>query len=151
MIWTTILVIVIGAILKFLTCPPSALVGWFLSKFELHPKLDSKDITVSINGKDLHIEEKDRFTDYFNEALFLNRNPIFKGNEKLFLNPETDVIPFVINIKGRNKEMNFFVYCDGNDDHILVVKQRKKKVASYNLRSDYLQRFTTSYNRIETA
>ncbi|MBP2078788.1 YfmQ family protein [Oceanobacillus polygoni] len=151
MIWTTILVIVVGAILKFLTCPPSALVGWFLSKFELHPKLDSKDITVTINGNPLQAEEKDRFTNYFNEAQFLNRNPIFQGNEELYLNPDTEVIPFIINVKRRNKEINFFVYNDNKDDHIFIVKQQKKKVASYNLRSLYIQQFATSYRINETA
>ncbi|WP_260858139.1 YfmQ family protein [Bacillus sp. FJAT-22090] len=136
----TILIILIGAILKFLTTPPSALTAWFLSKFELHPKLDSKDITISFNGTYLAEEEKINFNEYFNEALFLKRQDIFPGNEKFFLNPETNIIPFVINVKSRKKEMNFFVYCD--DDNIDVVKQWKKKVACYSLSSDYLQKFT---------
>ncbi|KAB2334903.1 hypothetical protein F7731_14200 [Cytobacillus depressus] len=143
MTWTTIaVVIVIGTILTFATCPPSALVGWVLSKFALHPKLDSKDITVTFNGTRLEEEEKIRFNDYFNEAQFLESNHIFPGNEKLFLHPETNVIPFVINVKSRKKEMNFFIY--SYDDHVDVVKQWKKKVASYSLRSEYLQKFTIS-------
>ena len=142
MTWTTIVIIVLGIILKFLMSPPSALVAWVLSKFALHPKLDSKDIRVTFNGTDLEEEEKIRFIDYFNEALFLERHHIFPGNEKFFLNPETNVIPFVINVKSRKKEMNFFVY--RSDDNIDVVKQWKKKVASYSLSSEYLQKFTTS-------
>ncbi|MEI4771910.1 YfmQ family protein [Psychrobacillus sp. FJAT-51614] len=140
MTWITVLLIVISIIFKFLMSPPSAVVGWVVSKFALHPKLDSKDITVTFNGMHLEEEEKIRFTDFFNEALFLERNHIFPGNEKFFLHPETNVIPFVINVKSRNKEMNFFVY--SHDDQVDVVKQWKKKVASYSLSSDNLGKFS---------
>jgi hypothetical protein len=149
MTWTAVGIIVIGIIFKMLLSPPSAVVGWVVSKFVLHPKLDSKDITVTFNGKHLAEEEKVRFTDYFNEALFLKRYNIFQGNEKLFLQPETDVIPFVINVKNRKREMNFFVY--SYDDHVDVVKQWKKKVASYSLSSEYLQKFTISNSLKEKA
>ncbi|MCG3419649.1 YfmQ family protein [Oceanobacillus jordanicus] len=149
MTWTTVLVIVGGIILKLLTSPPSALVGWLLSKFELHPKLESNDITVAINGKHLQEEEKNRFTDYFNEAHFLKSNHIFPGNEELFLHPETNVIPFIINVKIRKREMNLYVYC--YDDQVDVVKQWKKKVTSYSLRSEYLQKLTSSKSINEQA
>ena len=149
MTWTTILIILLGAILKFLMTPPSALVAWVLSKFALHPKLDSKDIHVSFNGTELAEEEKIKFNDYFNEALFLERQHIFPGNEKSFLNPDTTIIPFVIKVKSRKKETNFFVYC--NDDNIDVVKQQKKKVACYSLSSEFLQKFTISGNKLEKA
>lgn len=129
--------------------PPSALVAWVLSKFALHPKLDSKDIHVSFNGTELAEEEKIKFNDYFNEALFLERQHIFPGNEKSFLNPDTTIIPFVIKVKSRKKETNFFVYC--NDDNIDVVKQQKKKVACYSLSSEFLQKFTISGNKLEKA
>lgn len=142
MTWTAVLFLVIGIVLKLLTSPPSAVVGWVVSKFALHPKLDSKDVTVTFNGKYLEEEEKIRFTDYFNGARFLERNHIFPGNENLFLNPKTDVIPVVINLK--KKEVHFFVYC--SDDRIDVVKQYKKKVTSYSLNSDTLQKFTVSKN-----
>ena len=142
MTWTVVLIIVLGIMIKMLMSPPSAVVGWISSKFALHPKLDSKDVTVTFNGKHLEEEEKIRFTDYFNEALFLERYNIFQGNEKLFLHPETNVIPFVINVKSGKKEMNFFVY--RYDDHVDVVKQWKKKVDSYSLSSEYLQKFTIS-------
>ena len=145
MTWTAVGIIVIGIIFKMLMSPPSAVVGWITSKFALHPKLDSKDITVTFNGKHLEEEEKIRFTDYFNEALFLERYNIFQGYEKLFLHSETNVTPFVINVKSRKKEMNFFVY--SYDDHVDVVKQRKKKVDSYSLSSEYLQKFTISNSK----
>ena len=142
MTWTAVAFIVIAIIFKMLMSPPSAVVGWVVSKFALHPKIDAKDVTVTYNGKSLEEEEKNRFTDYFNDALFLERNHIFPGNEKLFLNPETDVIPFVINVKSKNKETNFYVY--NNDVQVDVVKQWKKKVASYSLNSENLQQFTVS-------
>lgn len=140
MTWTTIVIIVIGIILIFMTSPPSAVVEWTLSKFTIHPKLDSKDIIVKYNGMHLEEEEKIRFNDYYNEAQFLERNHIFPGNEKLFLHPETNVIPFVIKVKSKNKEMNYFIYI--YDDHADVVKQWKKKVASFSIRSEHLQNFT---------
>ena len=139
MIWT-IIAIAIGAVLIFLTGPTSALVGWFLSKFAIHPELDSKDVIVTFNGTHLDEEDKNQFLAYFNEAQFLTSNHIFPGTEKSYLQPETDVIPFVINVKRRNKEMNLFLY--RYDDHIDVVKQRKNKVTSYSLSSEKLQNFT---------
>ena len=146
MIWMTIVSIVIGTILIFITSPTSALVEWVLSKFTLHPKLDSKDVIVTFNGKHLEEEEKIRFNNYFNEAQFLERNHIFPGNENLFLHPETNVIPFVIKVKKRKKEMNFFIY--SYDDHVDVVKQWKKKVVSFSIRSEHLQNFTISNKKM---
>ncbi|PLT32794.1 YfmQ family protein [Bacillus sp. V5-8f] len=142
MTWTVAILIVVGCILKFLMNPPSAVVAWILSKFALHPKLNSKDVTITFNGKQLEEEQKVRFTDYFNEATFLQKYYIFPGNEKLFLHPETNVIPFVINVKRSNNDVNIFVY--SYDDHVDVVKQSKKKVVSYSLRSDALQKTSTN-------
>ena len=142
MTWTTIGIVLIGVILKFLMSPPSALVGWVLTKFALHPKLDSKDVTITYNGTPLAEEEKIRYINYFNKANFLETHTIFPGNEKAFLNPVTHVTPFVINVKSSKKEINFFVYND--NDNIDVVKQWNKKVASYSLRSEHLQKFTSS-------
>ncbi|KOS68153.1 hypothetical protein AEA09_06015 [Lysinibacillus contaminans] len=139
MIW---ILVVFGILIKVLMSPPSAVVAWLLSKFELHQKLDSKDVTVTFNGKNLEEEEKNKYTEYFNEANFLKKHYIFPGNEKLFLHPETNVKPFVINVKSGKKDVNFFVY--SSDNHVDVVKQYKEKVVSYSLSSDYLQKFTLS-------
>jgi hypothetical protein len=137
-----IIIAVVGGILKFLTNPPSAVVGWLLSKFELHPKLNPENITVTLNGKLLEEKDKISFSNYFNEANFLEKNHIYPGNEELFLHPETDVMPFVVNIKRKKVEINLFVYC--HDYQVNVVKQWKKKVASYSLRSEHLQSFSSS-------
>ncbi|MFJ7737667.1 YfmQ family protein [Lysinibacillus sp. NPDC097287] len=128
--------------LKLLMSPPSALVAWGLKKFALHPILDSKDITITFNGKHIEGEEKIRLTDYFNEANVLKKHYIFPGHEQLFLNPDTDVKPFVFNVKRGKKDVNFFVY--SYDQHVDVVKQHKKKVVSYSLNSDHLLNFSVS-------
>ncbi|MER2121059.1 MAG: YfmQ family protein [Solibacillus sp.] len=145
MTWTAVLILFVGILIKMLTSPPSAVVAWVVSKYALHPKLDSKDITVTFNGKSVGEEEKIRFINYFNEANFLERYHIFPGSEDLFLNPDSNVIPFVINAKSKNKEINFFVYT--YDEHIDVVKQWKKKIASYSLSSENLQEFTVSSSK----
>jgi len=119
----------IGSIIKLLMSPPSIAVAWGVSKFELHKKLVSKDVSVTFNGKDLEEEDKNRFTDYFNKASFLKKHYIFPGNEKLFLQPETNVTPFVMNVKKGKKDVNFFVF--SYDNHVDVVKKYKKKDVSY--------------------
>ncbi|PLT28672.1 YfmQ family protein [Peribacillus deserti] len=142
MTWTVVISIAAAVIFKFFNSPPSALVAWVLDKFTLHPKLDSEDVTIAFNGKHLEEEEKDRFIDYFNEAVFLKEYFIFQGNEQLFLHPETNVIPFVVKVKKRKNDVHLFVF--NYDDHVDVVKQYKEKVVSYRLSSDYLQKFTIS-------
>ena len=143
MTWTAALIVLGGILLKLLTSPPSAVVGWVVSKFALHPKIDSNYITVTYNGRQLNKEDQDQLVDYFNEALFLERYHIFPGNEELVLHPETDVIPYIMTVKKGKKEVTFFVY--NYDEHVDIVKQRKKKVASYRITSDELQNFTISH------
>ncbi|MGE7841346.1 YfmQ family protein [Lysinibacillus sp. NPDC093712] len=145
MTWGLIITIVIGSIVKLLMSPPSIVVAWTVSKFELHKKLDSKDVTVTYNGKNLEEVEKNRFTDYFNEASFLKKHYIFPGNEKLFLEPESNVTPFVINVKkGKKEDVHFFVF--HYDNHVDVVKKYKEKVVSYSISSEHLQKWSTSPN-----
>ena len=138
MTWWAVLFIIFGILIKFAMSPPSALVGWVVSKFALHPKLDATNVTVTYKGEQLEEDEKNKFTDYFNEALFLERNHIFPGTENSFLNPDTEVTPFVVSVKRNHKEMKFFLYC--SKTQVDVVKQWKKKVASYTLSSDDLQK-----------
>ncbi|WP_409305206.1 YfmQ family protein [Peribacillus sp. SCS-155] len=142
MTWTVVISIAIAVAFKFFMSPPSAVVAWYLSKFALHPKLSSKDVTVTCNGKHLEEEEKIRFIDSFNEAAFIEEYWIYPGNEKLFLHPDTKVAPFIISVKRGKNVVHFFVF--SYDDHVDVVKQYKEKVVSYSLRSDYLQKFTVA-------
>lgn len=137
MSWIFILATAAGIILKFLTSPPSALVGWILNKFEVHPKLEAKNITITFNGNRLKKEEENKFIDSFNEAQFLYKNHIFPGNEELFLHPETSIIPHIIYFKKKAKEITWHVYSYG--DQVDVVKQQKKKITSYTLESKYIQ------------
>jgi hypothetical protein len=139
MTWTVVISLLLGILLKFLMCPPSAVGNWFISKFALHQKLHTRNVTVTFNGKALDGEGKIRLTESFNEAIFLQKHPIFPGNEHLFLKPETNITPIVITGKRGKHDVNIHVY--RYDDHVHVVRQYKKKVVSYSLRSDYLQNF----------
>lgn len=136
----------LAAIKIILTCMPSDLVDWILSKFALHPTLESKDVKVTYNGKHLEPEEKIKFTDSFNEATFLKKYYIFPGNEPLFLNPETDVSPIVIDMKRGKKTITLSVFCYA--DHVDVVKQYKNKVVAYSLRSDFLQTLSSEIGQL---
>ncbi|PMC34420.1 hypothetical protein CJ195_23515 [Bacillus sp. UMB0899] len=137
MISAFIVSFLLAAIKIILTCMPSDVVDWILRKFALHPTLDSKDVNITYNGKHLESEEKIKFTDYFNEATFLKKHFIFRGNEQLFLNPETNVSPIVVDMKKGKKTITLFVFC--YEEHVDVVKQFKTKVVAYQLRSDQLQ------------
>ncbi|MDQ1005086.1 hypothetical protein QFZ28_005664 [Neobacillus niacini] len=142
MTWTIALTVLLGIVLKMVMSPPSAVVEWIFSKFALHPKLNSKDVTVTYIEKYLDDVEKIRLIDNFNEATFLKQYDIFPGKENLFLHPETKVTPFVINVKRGKKDSKIFVYCLA--DYVYVVKEYNKKVVAYDLRSESLQKFTLS-------
>jgi Uncharacterised protein from bacillus cereus group len=142
MTWTIALTVLLGIVLKMLMSPPSAVVDWVFSKFALHPKLNSKDVSVTYLGKHIEEEEKTRLIHNFNEATFLKQYDIFPGKENLFLHPETTVIPFVINVKRGKNDCRIFVYCIA--DYVYVVKQSNKKVVAYDLRSENLQKFNLS-------
>lgn len=142
MTWAIAISVAIGIIIKMVMSPPSAVVDWITSKYALHPKLNSKGVTVTSSGKHLEEEEKIQFIDFFNEATFLKQYDIFPGNEKLFLHPKTNVTPFVINVKRGRKAVTIYVYCSA--ESVYVVKQYNKKVVAYNLRSDNLQKYTLS-------
>ncbi|HZH61151.1 MAG TPA: YfmQ family protein [Metabacillus sp.] len=137
MISAFIVSFLLAAIKIILTCMPSDVVDWILGKFALHPTLNSKDVNVTYNGKHLESEEKMKFTDYFNEATFLKKYFIVQGKEQLFLQPETNVSPIVVDMKKGKKAITLFVFCYA--EHVDVVKQYKNKVVAYQLRSDYLQ------------
>jgi hypothetical protein len=143
MTWTIAISLTIGFIVKIiLTCSPSIVVEWFLSKFEMHSKLNEKDATITFDGKPLEGENKLKFTNYFNEATFLKKYYIFPGNEELFLHPKNSGTPLVIETKRGKKDVKIFVYCF--NDHVDVVKKYKKKVVAYSLNSDNLQLNTFS-------
>ncbi|MEG0383121.1 MAG: YfmQ family protein [Solibacillus sp.] len=144
MFWIIVITVLFFTMFTFLFNAPSSLVSWTLKKFALTSKLDAQDVSLTFNGKQLEEHAKSEFIDYFNEAYILKRHFILKGNEQLFLNPETTVTPFILTVKKGGKIVNFSIYC--SDDTIEVVKQHKKKVESYSLSSEDLKVFTLHTN-----
>lgn len=129
--------------IKFITSPPNIVVGWALKKFELHQQLDSNQTTITYNGNNLGEEAKLQFTSYFNESTFLKKHYIFPGHEKLFLEPKTDIPPFVVNVTKGNKIIQYLVY--STDGNVEVVKQYKKKVIAYSVHSEKLLNYILTY------
>ncbi|MFC3885517.1 YfmQ family protein [Bacillus songklensis] len=130
MTWPFVLLLILAALAKVvLTCLPTSVVEWFISKFELHPTISDATVTVTIDGKRLEGEEKIQVINDFNEAMFL---------EKYDIHPENSGTPLVIDTKKGKNNVRFFVY--SYNDRVDVVKQYKKKVVAYRLRSDSLQK-----------
>ncbi|MGG4487964.1 YfmQ family protein [Metabacillus idriensis] len=129
--------ILMSAIKIVMTCLPTFSVDWLISKFEVHSKLSASNSTVTINGKSLKDEGKIQVINDFNEAVFIKKYYIYRGNENLFLHPENGGTPIVIDAKKGKKDVRIFVY--SYKDHVYVVKRFKKKIAAYSLLSDRLQ------------
>ncbi|WP_219811221.1 YfmQ family protein, partial [Bacillus thuringiensis] len=64
----------------------------------------------------------------FNEGLFLDR---------YYAPPHNEGTPLIINAKRGKKDFIFYIY--SHEEHVDVVKQYKKKVVAYSLRSKNLQ------------
>lgn len=109
-----------------------------ISKFEIHPKLSATNVNVTINGKRLESKDKEKVISDLNESFFLKKHNILRGTEELFLQPKNSETPFVIDTKIGKKEIRIFVYC--YNDRVEVVKQYKKKLVAYSLRSEKLQK-----------
>ncbi|MBS4174300.1 YfmQ family protein [Bacillus sp. FJAT-49736] len=139
MTWIFILSLVLaGSVKIILTCPPTSAVEWLLSKFELHSKLQEASTIITLDGKRLEGEDKQEFIHSFNEATFLERYYVHPGNEKLILQPDNGGTPLVIDTKRGKINVKLFVY--RYEDHVDVVKQYRKKMLAYSVRSDSLQR-----------
>ena len=138
MTWLILLSIVISIVFIVMTSIPTGAVEWLSSKFEIHSKLSDTNTTVTIDGKRLEGEDKIQVIHDFNEAVFLKRHNIYQGTEELFLHPKNGGIPLVIDTKKGKKEVRLFVY--RYNDRVDVVKQYKKKLVAYSLRSDSLQK-----------
>ncbi|MCQ6279656.1 YfmQ family protein [Bacillus sp. EB600] len=145
MTWIILLSIVITIGFIVMTSIPTSAVELLISKFEIHSKLSNTNTTVTIDGKRLEGEDKIQVIYDFNEAIFLKRHNIYQGTEELFLHPENGGTPIVIDTKRGKKDVRFFVY--RYNDHVDVVKQYKRKVIAYSLRSDSLQKCSMSVTR----
>lgn len=127
--WFIVSLVIMFTLKLVLTSLPSSVVESFTNKFQLHPKLDDATVTVTIDGKTLEGEEKIQVINQFNQALFL---------EKYYFPPQSSGTPLVINTKKGKKDVSFSIY--SYNDHVDVIKQYKKKVVAYSLRSDSLQK-----------
>lgn len=140
MTWTVLLVTLLICIIKVLmTCLPTGVVEWLIKKFEMHAKLDEENVTMTKAGKILEGKEKKQVIDWFNNATVLERYTIIAGyNEKKYLEPEDGGNPIVIHAKRGKQTLKISLH--SYHDRIDVVKQHKKKIVAYSLRSDHLQK-----------
>lgn len=131
MTWTLVLSLILLSIVKILmTCLPTATVGWLISKFEIHAKLNVENVSVTIDGKRLEGEDKIRVINDFNEAAYIKQHYIFPGTEELFLHPENSETPIIIDTKRGKKDVRLFVF--RYNDRVDIVKQYKKKLVAYS-------------------
>lgn len=127
--WWLVVTFVVHAILVFFMSPPEVVATWILEKFEVHSKLGDSTANVTFSDKCLEGEDKLRFIDNFNQAIFIERYyqtiPKYSGT------------PVVINTKRGKVDFKLFVFI--YRDHVDVFKQGKKKVIAYRLISRSLQ------------
>lgn len=142
MTWTLIIILIVTSLAKLVTAPPNIVVVWLTKKYAMHQKIVANEVTITYDGKELKGSEKDEFANYFSEGSFLEKHYIFPGNEGAFLEPDTDVIPFVIQAKQGKKNIKMQVY--KTEKSFDIVKQSNKKVISYSLFSPDLDKFVAS-------
>lgn len=123
-----------------MTCLPTGTVEWLMRKFDVHSKLNGEEVTITLNGKNIDGDEKEKIINDFNAAIFIEKQYIFPGTEEHFLHPENSKPPIVIETKNGKHPVTLHVF--RYDDHIDVVKQYKKKVAAYSLDSKGLQKWS---------
>ncbi|WP_338786442.1 YfmQ family protein [Metabacillus sp. FJAT-53654] len=130
MTWPFVILLILAGLLKIVvTCLPTGVVEWLISKYELHQKLSNETVTVTIDGKHLVGADKIQVINYFNEALYL---------ERYYTSLENSVTPLIIDTTRGKNNVRLFVYI--YNDRVDVVKTYKKKVVAYRLRSDNLQK-----------
>lgn len=132
-----ILTIIMTIFKLVVTCLPTDVVNWLLNKFKMHPTLSDENTVITMDGKRLEGEEKNQVIQDVNQGMILKKNHIFPGNDSLFLHPESGVKPLVIDTKKGKKDIRLLVFVYG--DHVDVVKQDKKKLVAYSMRSESLQ------------
>ncbi|ACM13970.1 conserved hypothetical protein [Bacillus cereus Q1] len=126
--WFIVTLFIFGALKVLVSSMPTSVVESIISRFELHQKLDEENTSISIDGKNIEGETKLQVIHEFNEALFLDKH---------YFPPRGEGIPIVIDTKKGNKEIRFSLY--SYEEHVDVIKQYKKKVVAYRLRSKSLQ------------
>ncbi|MBJ7984325.1 YfmQ family protein [Bacillus cereus] len=126
--WFIVLLVVFGAFKIIVSSLPNSVIESIISRYETHPQLDEENVTVTINGNSLEGEKKSQIINDFNEGLFLDR---------YYAPPQNESTPLIINAIRGKKDVTFYIY--SHEEHVDVVKQHKKKVIAYSLRSKNLQ------------
>lgn len=130
--WFIVTLFIFGAIKVLVSSMPTSVVESIISRFELHQKLEEENTSISIDGKNIEGEMKRQVIHEFNEALFLDKH---------YFPPHGEGTPLVIDTKKGNKEIRFSLY--SHEEHVDVIKQYKKKIIAYRLRSKSLQNPTS--------
>ncbi|MED0962508.1 MULTISPECIES: YfmQ family protein [Bacillus] len=126
--WFIVLLVVFGAFKIIVSSLPNSVIESIISRYETHPQIDEENATITINGNSLEGDKKSQIINDFNEGLFLDR---------YYAPPQNEGTPLIINAKRGKKDFIFYIY--GHEEHVDVVKQHKKKVVAYSLRSKNLQ------------
>lgn len=126
--WFVCLLFVFGTLKIVVSSMPTSMVNAIIRKFELHPTLHIKDVTITKNGEVVEEEEKENILTEFNEGIFLERH---------YFPPSSSGTPLIIEMNDTKKKMSFAVY--SYDEYVDVFKTYKKKVIAYRMRSKYLQ------------
>ncbi len=69
MTWAIVMLILMSLVKIVLTCLPTGVIEWLLSKFEVHAKLSDENASLSLDGKRLEGTEKQKVIDQFNKAV----------------------------------------------------------------------------------
>ncbi|MFB5249580.1 hypothetical protein EXW62_17600 [Bacillus mycoides] len=134
--WFIVTLFIFGALKVLVSSMPTSVVESIISRFELHQKLDEENTIVTVDGESIEGEMKLQVIHEFNEALFLDKH---------YFPPQGNGTPIVMETKKGKREIRFSIY--SYEEHIDVIKQYKKKVVAYRLRSKSLQ--SRSVVRIE--
>ncbi|EJR55798.1 hypothetical protein IIM_00890 [Bacillus cereus VD107] len=126
--WFIVLLVVFAAFKIIVSSLPNSVIESIISRYETHPQIDEENATVTINGNSLEGDKKSQIINDFNEGLFLDR---------YYAPPQNEGTPLIINAKRGKQDFIFYIY--GHEEHVDVVKQHKKKVVAYSLRSKNLQ------------
>lgn len=126
--WFIVTLFIFGALKVLVSSMPTSVVESIISRFELHQKLDEENTTVTIDGESIKGEMKVQVIHEFNEALFLDKH---------YFPPQGNGTLIVMETKKGKREIRFSIY--SYEEHVDVIKQYKKKVVAYRLRSKSLQ------------
>lgn len=133
--WFIVTLFIFGALKVLVSSMPTSVVESIISRFELHQKLDEENTTVTVDGESIEGEMKLQVIHEFNEALFLDKH---------YFPPQGNGTPLVIKTKIGKKTIKFSLY--SYEEHVDVIKQYKKKVVAYRLRSKKSSKSFSSKN-----